>query len=186
MRQSRIKVMTMLILCFNWKVLSITFQLMPLWAKQLIRSTTSMFFISWETQYDKNGSSYGQLVIGSFITTTSVQASRLMHEFVGKTSNPPGDSAPLQPRFGTLQLLTFPKTKISFEREEISNSQWDLGKYGAAGGDSNKGFCRGFWTVEETLRELCEVQMCLLWRGLRCHCPTHNVSCILCLLQYFS
>ena len=31
----------------------------------------------------------------------------------------PGDSAPLHPRFGTLWLLAFPKTKITFEKEEI-------------------------------------------------------------------
>ena len=36
-------------------------------------------------------------------------------QFFGETSNHPGDSAPLQPRFGALQLLTFPKTKIAFE-----------------------------------------------------------------------
>ena len=41
-------------------------------------------------------------------------------EFFGETSNHPGDSAPLQPRFGALGLLAFPKTKITFEREEIS------------------------------------------------------------------
>ena len=28
------------------------------------------------------------------------------------------------------------------------------------------------------LGELCEVSRCLLWRRLRCHCPTYNVSCI--------
>ena len=42
-------------------------------------------------------------------------------EFFGETSNQPGDSAPLQPRFGALGLLAFPKTKITFEREEISD-----------------------------------------------------------------
>ena len=36
-------------------------------------------------------------------------------EFFGKTSNYPGDSVPLQPRFGALWLLAFPKTKIIFE-----------------------------------------------------------------------
>ena len=41
----------------------------PLQAKQLLRSTTSMFFIGWEMHYDENGHSYGQLVIGSFIMT---------------------------------------------------------------------------------------------------------------------
>ena len=57
-------------------------------------------------------------------------------EFFGKTSNHPGDSFPLQPRFGTLRLLAFPKTKITFEREEISDHQWNSGKYDrAADGD---------------------------------------------------
>ena len=32
--------------------------------------------------------------------------------------------------------------------------------------------------MEETLGELCEVPKCLLWRGLRPHCPLYNVSCI--------
>ena len=43
---------------------------------------------------------------------------------------------PLQPRFGTLRLLAFPKTKTTFEREEISDLQRDSGKYNrAANGD---------------------------------------------------
>ena len=50
-------------------------------------------------------------------------------EFFGETSNHPGDSAPLQPRFGALQLLAFPKSKITFEREEISDHRWDSGNY---------------------------------------------------------
>ena len=37
-----------------------------------------------------------------------------------------------QPRFGTLWLLAFPKSKITFEREEISDCQWDSGKYSGA------------------------------------------------------
>ena len=47
-------------------------------------------------------------------STAPVQA------FFGKTSHHPILSAPLQPRFGSLRLLAFPKTKIAFEREEIS------------------------------------------------------------------
>ena len=66
-------------------------------------------------------------------------------QFFGKTSNQPDDPAPLQHRTGTLQLLAFPQTKITFEREEISDHRQDLGKYdGAADGDSNKGLCRVF------------------------------------------
>jgi hypothetical protein len=37
----------------------------------------------------------------------------------GKDSHHPCLSAPLQPKFGSLRLLTFPKAKIPFEREEI-------------------------------------------------------------------
>ena len=100
-------------------------------------------------------------------------------EVFGETSNHPGNSAPLEPRFGTLWLLAFPKTKITFEREEISDPQGESGKYDStAKGNSNKGFCRVFWTTEEILGELCKVSGCLLWRGLSCHCPTYNVSYI--------
>ena len=51
-------------------------------------------------------------------------------------------STPLQPRFSTLQRLAFPQTKITFEREEISDLRWDSGKHDrAADNNSNKGFC---------------------------------------------
>ena len=56
-------------------------------------------------------------------------------EFFGETWNPPGDSAPVQPRFGDLWLLAFPKTKITFEREEISDCPRDSGKYNEAADD---------------------------------------------------
>ena len=75
-------------------------------------------------------------------------------EFFGETSNHPGDSAPLQPRFGTLRLLAFPKTKITFERQEISDCHWDSGKYdGTADGDwencvrSQGAYSEGNWSV---------------------------------------
>ena len=34
------------------------------------------------------------------------------------------------------------------------------------------------WGSWWRLGELCEVPRCLLWRGLRHHCPVYNVSCI--------
>ena len=71
-----------------------------------------------------------------------------------KTSNHPGDSAPLQPRLGALWLLAFPKTKITFEREEILDHRWDSGKYDrAADGDwetcvrSQGAYFEGDWGV---------------------------------------
>jgi len=39
--------------------------------------------------------------------------------FFGKTSHHSNLSAPLQPRFGSLPLLVFPKAKFAFESEEI-------------------------------------------------------------------
>ena len=61
-----------------------------------------------------------QLVIGSFITM-HLLVHHVFYTIFGETSNHPGDSASLQRRFGALRLLAFPKTKITFEREEISD-----------------------------------------------------------------
>ena len=76
-------------------------------------------------------------------------------EIFGKTSNRSGDSAPLQPRYGALWLLAFLRTKIMFEREEISDHWWDSGKYGgAADGDwencvrSQGAYFEGAWGVD--------------------------------------
>ena len=73
-------------------------------------------------------------------------------EFFGKTSNHPGDPAPLLSRFGALQLLASPKTKSIFEREEISDHWWNLGNYnGTDDGDwencvrSQRAYFEGDW-----------------------------------------
>ena len=75
-------------------------------------------------------------------------------EFFGETSNHPGDSALLQPRFGALWLLAASKTKITFEMKEISYHGWDSGKYdGTAGSDwencvrSQGAYFEGDWGV---------------------------------------
>ena len=74
--------------------------------------------------------------------------------FFGKTSNHPCDSGPLQPRFGAMKLMTFPKTINTFEREEFSDHQWDSGKYnGVADGDWENcvrcqgAYFEGYWGV---------------------------------------
>ena len=81
-------------------------------------------------------------------------ASRLMQRFLQNIKSPRWFT-PLQPRFGTtLQLLPFSKTKITFEREEISDCQWDSGKYdGAVDGNwkncvrSQGAYFEGYWCV---------------------------------------
>ena len=93
-------------------------------------------------------------------------------EFFGKTSNLPGDLASLQPRFGALWLLAFPKTKITFEREKISDHWWDSGKYDrVADGD---------W--EDCVRS----QGAYFKRIWGIHCPMYDISCIFYLLQRMS
>ena len=47
-----------------------------------------------------------------------VHSTALVQAFFDKSSLHPSLSAPLQPRFGSLLLLAFPKAKIAFEMEE--------------------------------------------------------------------
>ena len=70
-------------------------------------------------------------------------------EFFGETSNHPGDSALLQPRFGALRLLTFPKTKITFERDFRLLMRFRKIRWGS------------WWW----LGELCEAPRCACFEG---------------------
>jgi hypothetical protein len=55
-----------------------------------------------------------------FITTMRLPILQLSCRlFFGKTSHPPGLSAPLQSRFESLRLLAFLKAKITVEREVV-------------------------------------------------------------------
>jgi hypothetical protein len=56
----------------------------------------------------------------SFITTMRLPIPQLSCRlFFGQSVTSPRYVSPLQPRFGALRLLAFPKSKIAFEREEI-------------------------------------------------------------------
>ena len=103
---------------------------------------------------DSKGHSYGQLVIGSFIIATCPLMYHILCRFFHETSSYPGDSVSLQPRFGAMWLLAFPKTIITFERGEISDWQWDSGKYDrGADGDwkncvrSKGAYFEGDWNI---------------------------------------
>ena len=109
-------------------------------AKQLIRSTTSMFFIGWEMQYSENGHSYGQLLIGSFITTmhlSHVPCSFLVKYQITQVTQPH-----YSPDLVPCDLWLFQKLKSPFKGKKRFHQQWDSEKYNrTADGDSNKGFC---------------------------------------------
>ena len=77
-----------------------------------------------------------QHLLPTLPSTVSAHSCIMSRAVFDKISNHSGDLAPLQPRCGTLRLLAFPQTKITFKREEILDRQWDSGKYnGAADGD---------------------------------------------------
>ena len=93
----------------------------------------------------------GDWQLRSFITTAHLL---MQQSFLAKHQITQVTQPPLQPRFGALKLLAFPKTKITFEREEISDHWWDSGKYDrAAGGDwencvrSQGAYFEGDWGI---------------------------------------
>ena len=61
-------------------------------------------------------------------------------EFSGEIPDHPGNSVPLQPRFGAQQCLALPKTKITFEREGISDCWWHSEKYDETA-DGDREYC---------------------------------------------
>ena len=93
-------------------------------------------------------------------------------EFFGKTSNHPGDSAPLQPRFGALQLLTFPKTKIAFEGKTFQtvdeNQKNTTGQLMAIG--------RAVWGPKVPTRKGTEASLSYVQCFLYCVCSLKKVS----------
>ena len=112
----------------------------------------SLIFLSRNYLDDSEGCRYRQLVIGSFIATINP----IMHYISRRAflANHSGDPTFLQPIFDGLWLVVFPKTKITFESEEISDYWWDSGKYnGAADGEwdncvrSQGAYFEGGWGI---------------------------------------
>ena len=97
---------------------------------------------------------------------TPPHASHLVQSFLAKSQITQVTQHSLQPRPGTLQLLPFPKT---FGKSPLKGKRFQT-----INGIQESS--RGQLMV---IAELCEVSRYLLWRGLRCHCPVYNVSCIL-------
>ena len=78
------------------------------------------------------GHSCGQLVTDSFIVTICLLIRHVLGRIFWQKIKSLGWLRPPQSRFGALRLLAFSKTKITFEREEISDYGWDSGKYNRA------------------------------------------------------
>ena len=97
----------------------------------------------------------GNLWLAASSSQCAAHASSLIHSFLAKHQiTQVTQHCPLQPRFGALRFLAFPKTEITFEREEITDHWWDSGKYdGTAGGDwencvrSQSAYVEGDWGI---------------------------------------
>ena len=87
---------------------------------------------SMETIQASEGQSCGKWVIGSFIMTMLPFKHYVSCGGFWQNIKSLRWRSCLQPRFGTLQLLAFLKTKIAFEGEETLDCQWGSGKYDAA------------------------------------------------------
>ena len=100
-RQGHSKIKTMLTVFFDWEGVVHHKYTPP--GQTINKEYYLNVLCQLEMQYGGNGCNYGQLVIGSFIrqqATPAAQEVCLLQRFFGKTSNHPGDSAFLQPRFG--------------------------------------------------------------------------------------
>ena len=85
---------------------------------------------------DSEGQSYGQLVIGSFITTMCLLMHHISCRVFWQNIKSPSWLSPPIAQIWCPGTFGFFKTNTTFEREEISDHQWDSGKYdGAADGN---------------------------------------------------
>ena len=108
---------------------------------------------------DSEGCSYGQLVTGSFIMTWLLMHQVLCRDFWQNIKSPRWLSLLTAQIWSQNHLWKGRDFRPSVRFRKIGQGSW------------------------RQLGELCEVLRCLLWRGLRCHYPMYNVSCILHLLQ---
>ena len=118
---------------------------------------------------DSEGHSYGQLVIGSFITTTHLLTHQISYRIFlqiiksRQVTQPPTGQiwhpviSGFSPNWNHLWKGRDFRLLMRFRKIQWG-SWWQSG-------------------------ELCEVPRCLLWSRLRCHFPLYNVSCTFYLSQ---
>ena len=95
-------------------------------------------------------------------------ASCLVQSFLVRHQITQVTQPPYSPDLEPCNFWLFPKLKQPFKGKRFQTVD-----------DIQKIQQRSWWQ----LGELYEIPRCLLWRGLRCHCPVYNVSCILSLIQ---
>ena len=114
---------------------------------------------------DSEGCGYGQLVIGSSITTHPLMHHFSCRVFWRNILSPRWLSSPYRPDLVRCNFWLCPKLKSPLKGKSINEIQENM---------------TGSWLW---LGKLCEVPRYPLWRGMRHYCPMYNVSCILYFLQ---
>ena len=138
---------------------------------QMIQRPAAMGYCDWQLHHDNAPTHTSHLVQRFLVKHQITQVTQPLYS----------------PELVPFDFSLFPKLNSPLKGKTFQTVNENWGKYyGVADGDSNKGFCRVFWTVEETLGELCEVSRYLLLNRLRYHCPMYNVSCIFNKCVYFS
>ena len=105
---------------------------------QMTQKATAVATGDWQLHHDK----------------VPTHASHLLQSFLAKHQITQVTQPPYRPDLVPCDFWLYPKTKITFEREEISDPWWDSGKYnGAAHGDwencvrSQRAYFEGDWGV---------------------------------------
>ena len=110
---------------------------------------------------------------------TATNASRLMQSILAKHQITQVTQHPYSPDLAPCGFWLFPKLKSPLKGKRFqTGDEIQENTMEQLMGIPTKDFAECFEQLEEMLRELCEVPRCLLWRGLRCHCPVYSVSCI--------
>ena len=103
--------------------------------------------------------------------------SRFMQSFLVKHQISQVMKPPYSPDLVPWNFWLFPKLNSPLEGKRFQTIKTQENMMGQPMGLPTK-ILQSVLNSGEMLGELCEVPKCLFWRGLRCHCPMYNVSCI--------
>ena len=110
---------------------------------------------------------------------TLTHTSRLMQSFLEKHQITQVTWPPPAAYIGALQLLAFPKTKTTFEKEEISDCQWDSGKYNGAADGNWENYVRfqgSYFEGDRNIIVLCKIFLisCIFFN--KCPCFSYYIT----------
>ena len=119
---------------------------------------------SMQTKDDSEGPSYRQPVMGSFITTTCLFSYHVLCRVLVKHQITQVTQPHYRPDLSSCDIWLFPKLRSLLKGKRFQTAH-----------ESQENTTGQLIVIGRTVWG----PRCLLQRGLRCHCPVYNVSCIL-------